>query len=168
MHACVFLWAWQVRDTGALLSPTHGTGEFQPRGEHDCWRSTLLGETAAKAVSSALLGIIWPPRNTNNHEVLFLNLLFFFCAHHEGTNQAPKTTAVSTYRKHSRTASNRPCTEQQSTFSSMFVSTRVRQGKQAGMKEHVKCCREPCTSEYFMFFSSLLFLLVYTKKANNN
>ena len=44
----------------------------------------------------------------------------FFCAHHEeGTDQAATATAVSTYliyRKHSRTACNRPWTEQQSTY----------------------------------------------------
>ena len=47
------------------------------------------------------------------------------------------------YRKHKRTAFNRPCTEQQSSDSSTFVSTRVRQRKHGGMKEQAKRCREP-------------------------
>ena len=59
----MFVLAWQVRDTGALLSPSHGTGEYQPRGEHDCWGGVLLGEKKL-AVSTALLAT-WPPRNTN-------------------------------------------------------------------------------------------------------
>ena len=37
------------------------------------------------------------------------------CAHHECTTQVPLTT-LSTHRKHSRTACNRPCTEQRSTY----------------------------------------------------
>ena len=110
--------AWQVRDTGALRSPSHGTGENQPRGEHGCWGGALLGETLSKlAVSSALLAI-WPPRNTNNREVLFLNLLFFFCAHHDEGAKPSSEATVSTYLKHSRTAFNRLCTEQRSTYSS--------------------------------------------------
>ena len=49
---------WQVRDTGALLSPSHGTGDYQPRGEHDCWEGALLGEVLSKvAVSSDLQAI---------------------------------------------------------------------------------------------------------------
>ena len=78
----------------------------------------------------------------------FFFLTCFFCAHHEGTNQAPIATAVSTHRKHSRTACNRPCTEQQSTYSSTSVrSCRqecVRQRSKQADKS--KCYREPpCT-----------------------
>ena len=47
--------------TGALLSSSHGTREYQPRGEHDCRGGALIGELA---VSSALIAICrW---NTNN------------------------------------------------------------------------------------------------------
>ena len=96
----------------------------------------------------------------------FFNLLLF-CAHHAGTNQAPKAT-VSTYRKHKRTAFNRPCTAQQSSYGSTFVSTRVRQRKQAGMKEQAQSCREPFLYEYFMFLLSSLNVVssLSTRKAN--
>ena len=61
---------WQVRDTGALLSPSHGTGDYQPRGEHHCWEGALLGEAPSKvAVSSDLQAILaWLPRSTNSLE----------------------------------------------------------------------------------------------------
>ena len=56
MRVCVKV--WQVRDTGALPSPSHRTGEYQPRGEHDCWGDVRFLERLSKlliAVSSALL-----------------------------------------------------------------------------------------------------------------
>ena len=87
----------------------------------------------------------------------FSNLLFFFCAHHAGTNQAPRAT-VSTYRKHKRTAFNRPCIERQSSCSSStFVSTRVRQRKEASMKEQATSVAEShmIRSALCLFFSSL-------------
>ena len=81
-------------------------------------------------------------------------------------------TAVSTYRKQKITAFNRPCTEQQSSYSSTIVSTRVRQRKQAGMKEQAMCCREPLY-EYlmllFFLFEILLFLhSLYVKPTTSN
>ena len=80
---------------------------------------------------------------------------FFLCAHHEGTNQAPiATAAVSTYRKPSRIACNRPCTEQHSIYSSTFVSTRVRQRMQAD-KSKLSLPRAPMY-EYFVFFFFVL------------
>ena len=67
-----------MRDTGALLGPSHGTGEYQPRGEQDFWGGALLGETLSKLdVSSALLA----PRNTNNDEVFVFLTCFFSSAH---------------------------------------------------------------------------------------
>ena len=101
----------------------------------------------------------------------FFELLFFFCAHHEGTNKPSSESQhllVRTYRKHSSTAFNRPCTEQQSTYSSTFVSTTVRQrnfAKQASMKEQVKCCREPYVNILGLCFP--LFSLFLYVKANN-
>ena len=133
--ARAYICVWQVRDTGALLRPSHGTGEYQPRGEHDCWGGALLGDKASCIISSAT---IWPPRNTNNEGFVF-EPAFLLLNTKKHKPQAPKAI-VSTYRKHSRRAFNRPCTEQQSTYSSTFVSTRVRQRKQAGMKEQVRYC----------------------------
>ena len=131
------VYVWQVRDTGAFLRPSHGTGEHQPRGEHDCWGGTLLGEAMSKlAVSSALLAI-WPPRNTKQPPSFHSSNLLFSSAHTTKAQTKLRKPTISTYRKHSRTA-NRPCTEQQSTYSSTFVSARVRQrnfAKQAGTKE---------------------------------
>ena len=131
MRARVFLWPWQLRDTPSLLSPCHDTGEYQPRGEHDCWGGALLGET--NLVSPAQLPISRPRDIPSNHDIYnFLSV--FSCARHEGENQSPKAT-VTTYRKHSRTTFNRPCTEQQSTYRSKFVLTRVWQRKHAVMEE---------------------------------
>ena len=56
---------------------------------------------------------------------LFLKLLLLRTPRSESTNQAP-IAAVSTHRKHSKTARSRPDTEQQSTCSSTtFVSTQT-------------------------------------------
>ena len=76
-----------------------------------------------------------------------------------------KPQYLSTYRENSRIAFNRPCTEQQSTFSSTSVSA-----------ERVKCRREPGTSILCFFFSSFfaatsLFLyayILYVKPTANN
>ena len=77
----------------------------------------------------------------------------FFCAQHEGTNQAP-TATLSTYRKHSRAACNRPCTEQQSTYSSTFVSTRLLQRKPA---DKTKSSVAETMYEHFMLNICLLY-----------
>ena len=74
----------------------------------------------------------------------------FFCAHHEGVNQAPIAT-VSTYHKHSRTAYNRPCTEQQSKYISI-VSTRVRQRTQADRSKSNVAKSQNVRVFYFSFF----------------
>ena len=50
----------------------------------------------------------------------FFSLLLLRTPRSEGTNQAPITTA-STYSKHSTAACNRPCTEQQRTYSNARV-----------------------------------------------
>ena len=60
------------------------------------------------------------------------------------------------------------------TYSSTSVSTRVRQRKQARMKEQVKCCREPAMYENFInvsftphsFFVVPSFRLYIVRKAN--
>ena len=55
------MWACRVRDTGALLSPNHGTGEYHPRGEHDCWRGVLLREmlfSETIVISSCLISYL--------------------------------------------------------------------------------------------------------------
>ena len=67
----MFVQVWQVRDTGALLSPSHGTGEYQPRREHDCWGGVLRDK--ASCGSSAMLAI-WPPR-TQTAKLFFAFLL---------------------------------------------------------------------------------------------
>ena len=70
-----------------------------------------------------------------------------------------KPPYLSRYRENSRTAFNRPCTEQPSTFSSTFVS-----------KERVKCRREPCTSILCFFFCSFFnvsSLFLFHKKLEN-
>ena len=70
-----------------------------------------------------------------------------------------------THRKHSRTAFNRPCTEQQSAYSSTLVSTRVRHRKQASTHGRASQVlpREPWAS--ILFFGKLkissLFLCLY-------
>ena len=84
----------------------------------------------------------------------FLDCFFacFFCAHQEQkapTQALIATQAVSTYRKHSRTACNRPCTERQSVYSSKSVLNRhqsaITQTDRASVAE-----REPsCTSILF-------------------
>ena len=74
-RARVSLLVWQVRDTCAPLSPIHGTGEYQPRGEYDCWGGALLGDNASFIIiSSASNGL----QGTQTTKLLFLNLLFFF------------------------------------------------------------------------------------------
>ena len=146
-----------MRDTGALLGPSHGTGEYQPRGEQgllggcSSWRDTVKARCIISSASSE--------EYKQRRSFCFFNLLFFFCAHHEGTNQDPKATVVSTCRKYSKTAFNWPCAEQQRTYGSTFVSTRVRQRKQEGVNEQVKCCRDPCTSILCFCFSSFFFVV---------
>ena len=56
--------------------------------------------------------------SSNMSTVVFICVPGMYAVHREvceGTNQAPIAT-VSTYPKHSRTACNWPCTEQQSTY----------------------------------------------------
>ena len=149
---------WQVRDTGALLSPSHGTGEYQPRGEHYCWVGALLGDKAS-CIITALLAILWPPRNqtTKHYKFVF-----------EPAFRLNTTKAQTKFRKpqYLRTASTGeqpsigPAQQGSKVHTgNTFVSTRVRQPKQAGMKEQVRCCWEPCAMyEYYlkkMFFFPL-------------
>ena len=130
----------------------------------------LLGRRCSswRQMLSALLATYWLPRNTNNEAFVF-EPAFVLLNTKKHKNQAPKAI-VSTYRKHSTTAFNRSCTEQQSTYSSTFMSTRVRQRKQVGMNEQARCCwDEPCANKYEVwevfiflcfFFSSIDALLI--------
>ena len=158
---CVDVSAWKVRDTGALLSPSHGTGEYQPRGEHDCSGGTLLGETIiVGCVSPALLR---PPRNTNNHEDFRFWTCFSSSAHTTKAQtklRKPQLTVVSTYRKNSRAAFNRPCTEKQSTT----VYVRVDQSETTQASTHERASqvlpRASHVRVFYVFFSS--FFLCYS------
>ena len=74
----------------------------------------------------------------------------------EGTNQA---------RKHSRTICNRSCTEQRSTYSSVFVSTRQQRATtQASRRERVTCVVEShlyVRALHVSLFSSSVFVFYY-------
>ena len=142
---------WQVRDTGALLSPSHGTGEYQPRGEHDCSGGTLLGETIiVGCVSPALLR---PPRNTNNHEDFRFWTCFSSSAH---TTKAQTKLRKPQYLRTARTA-DQPSIGPAQSSKARTSSSRPRQRKQAGTEEQVKCCPEPWTFIYVYFFPHSLF-----------
>ena len=116
MRVC--LWErGQVRDTGPLHSPSHGTGEYQPRGEHDCWGSALLGETLPKllrAVSSALLAMASEEHEQNREVFVFEPAFFLILRTPRRHKPSSATHSIYTYCKHSRTAFNWPGTEQRS------------------------------------------------------
>ena len=101
----------------------------------------------------------------------FLPVFFlasFFCAHRkvmEDTNQAPIATAVSTYRMHSRTVCNRPCTEQLNVkYIQQYVSyrqdSRVRQRKSADKN---KCFAESQHVYKIILCYFLLFVVLWIK-----
>ena len=86
----------------------------------------------------------------------FLNLLFF-CAHHEGTNQAPKAT------QYPRTASTREYTSiwpvQSSRVDTVVRSCRPEYdnaSKQAWRSKPKRVAESRCTSFFFFFFFSLI------------
>ena len=85
---------------------------------------------------------------------LFCFRTSFCCAHHEGTAQAPIAT-VSLYRKHSRTACNRPYTEQQSTYSSTLVSTEC-----DNASKHTRASQVLPRATMYEYFTFSFFLFV--------
>ena len=130
-------------------SPSHGTGEWQPQSENECKRWLFL-ERACCMISSD-----FHMKEDHKRPRRFGFRTFFSSAR---TTQAHTNLRelqyISTYRKRKRTAFNRPCREQQSSYGSTFRSTIARQRKQASMKEQARCCREPLY-EYYMFQSFL-------------
>ena len=98
-------------------------------------------------------------------KLLFLNLLFSSLTP-RSTNQAPKAI-VSTHRKHSRTAFNRPCTERQSAQRVVLAcrpecenaSKQARKSK-SGVAEtsHV-----PSTSVHFFVFAFFIIWCFFVK-----
>ena len=173
---CVYVNVASSRHRRSSQSKSWHTGKYQTRGEHYCWGGALLGETLSKlAVSSALLAI-WPPRNTNNHEVFVFEPAFLLLR----TQRRHKPTAES----HSIQLVIASTAEQPSIGPAQRskVHTAVRScqpecdtaSKQVGMKEQVKCCQESVCASILFFGKlkiSLLFLCLYEVytyvKANN-
>ena len=79
----------------------------------------------------------------------FWTCFFSFVGTAQTSSESHSSSVYSTYRKRSKVH----------TVSSTIVSTRARQRKQVGMKEQVKCCREPAMYEYTFSVSFFLFLL---------
>ena len=97
----------------------------------------MLLETK-QAVSSALLAI-WPPSNTNNEAFVFEPAFLLL-------NTTKAQTKLRKSQQYLRTASTAeqpsigPAQSSEVHKVGTFVSTSMRQRKQAGMKEQVRCC----------------------------
>ena len=91
----------------------------------------------------------------------------FFCAHpkwsHHSNSDSHSSYDTYSYRNHSKTACNRPCTEQQSAHNSTFLSTRQRRVPQRKQADKNKCCREPPST----YTSTLFFLFPMCCSSNN-
>ena len=103
-----------------------------------------------------------------------VNLLLLRIPRSEGTHQATIATLLSTYRKYSTTACNRPCTEQQkymSTAVSTFVSNRPQSATTQANRQERKCLagsHHVCTYLIFcVLLPSLLLLLIFESHVVN-
>ena len=168
-RACVIVWAWQVRDTGALLSPQvmalgSTNRENMTAGED------VLGDKTSCIISSASHNNMASKEHKQTtklaSKLLFLNLLFFWTPR----RHKPSSERHSIYVPPVHTAEQHSIGPAQSSKVHTvvtFMSTRVRRRTQAGMKRaQVRCCWEPCAMyEYSIFLLYFLFpsLLLFQK-----
>ena len=99
-RVCVFMWAGQVRDTGTLLSRSQGTGEYQQRGEDDCWEDAILGETKLAVSSALLLKAMASARCTNKPRSFVFEPTFLLLRtprRHKPSSESQ--SIISTYRR---------------------------------------------------------------------
>ena len=159
-RACVFSCERGKFATQALFNPSHGTGEYQPRGEHDC-REVLFLERACcvMLIWMMLCHQLWLPYAGGSQTTtkFWFSNLFFFCAHHAGTNQAPKATVSYVCTASTIEQPSIGPAQQQSSYTITFVSTRVRQRKHAGMKEQAKCTIVRVFYAFFFLFECCFF-----------
>ena len=116
-------------------------------------------------VSSALLAI-WPPRKTIN-EVFVFEPAFL---HLNTKKHKPSSKSHSIYVPQAQQNSLQSALHRAAKYipwyncSSTFVSTRVRQRKQAGMKEQVRCCGdEPCAKYGYQVFNFLCSFFLFLR-----
>ena len=151
------MWAWQVRDTCAPLSPIHGAGEYQPRVECDCWGCALFGDTVKASVPALLLILSSSEEHKQPRSFCFLEPDFFLVR----TPRRHKPSSESHSLQYPRTArtAEQPSIGPARSSQVHAVVRSCRPGcdnpsKQAFKSKQVKCCREPCTGILCFFFSS--------------
>ena len=165
---CVFVWAWQVRDTGALQSKSWHWGVPTARWT---WLQggALLGESLLchvnmnDAVSSTLIAIC--RRITNNHEVLVFKPVFLLRTPRRHKPSSKSHSILCMYRKHNRTAFNRPCTAAE--FVHYYVRVDQSATTQACWHERASQVYH-CTSILCFFFPLWMLFLLYVKLTRSN
>ena len=133
-----------------------GNGEYQPRGEHDCWRGALLGDKASCITSSA--SHMASKEHKQRSFRLFLNLLFLLL----NTTKAQTKLRKPQYLRTASTAEQPSIGPAQSSRVHIEVRSCRPQSAttQASKHKQVKCCRESNhVHECFMLFSFLTFVL---------